>query len=122
MNKIYQAEFLYYYKNQPNKKEITKPTLSGKEVNLSCGDDMKLDLVIENCVIKDVGYQSQSCAVSEGAMSILAEYLIGKSVKEVKKITETDFVKLINLELTPARQKCALLGFYALKNALGKIV
>ena len=118
MNNIYKQEFLHYYKNQPNKRELENPTHKGRDVNTSCGDDLTVELKVENDKIKKIGYNGEGCAICEGAMSILSENIISKSTNDIKKLTIEEYLELLGLELTISRQKCALIGFNALKNAL----
>ena len=119
MQNIYSQEFLHYYKNQPNKKEINPFDLEGREVNLSCGDDLTVRLKLdqhENII--EVGYTGDGCAVCEGAMSMLAEELEGKHIDYIKSLSEEDFFNFLGLELTPSRQKCALIGYMGIMNSM----
>lgn len=119
MSNIYTQEFLHYYKSQPYKKKLSNFTNTGKEVNLSCGDEIMFELNVKDNKIEKIGYQSTGCAISEGAASILSEYIEGKKLDELKKLTKEDFFKLLGIELTPSRENCALLAFNALKIAIG---
>ena len=118
MEDIYTKEFLFYYKNQKNRQDLKKYTTKGREVNLSCGDDLTVKLLIKNGIVFDIGYTGEGCAVCEGSMSILSEYLENKSVKDITGLTKKDFLKLINIKLTPSRENCSLIGFNATKKAI----
>lgn len=122
MSNIYSQEFLYYYKNQPNKKEIDPYDIEGREMNISCGDDLTVKIKLDDQKnIQEIGYTGDACAISEGAMSMLAEELKGKNLKYFEEFSEHDFLDFLGLELTPARVKCAVIGYRAIKNALRKI-
>jgi len=121
MQDVYSQEFLYHFKNQPYKKMVKKPNLSGTSKNLSCGDKMSVNLVVKNGVIRDIGYNPNGCVVSSGAMSILAEFVIGKTVKDVKTLKEDDVIKLLHINLTPSRVLCALMGYNAIIDAVKKV-
>lgn len=121
MQNIYSQEFLHYYKNQPNKKLLSNFDLEGREVNLSCGDDLTVRIKLnDKNIIEDVGYTGDGCAVCEGAMSMLAEDLEGKHIEYIKEMTKEDFFDLLGLELTPSRQKCALIGYMGVMNGIEK--
>lgn len=114
---LYKKELLYYYKNQPHKKHITDGNFSGESVNASCGDEIKLELKVDNKgIIRDIGYSHGGCIVSGAVMSMMAERLIGKEFKYVKSITPDKWLSDIGFDLTDSRKKCALVGYQALKD------
>ena len=115
---IYSKEFLHHFKEQPHKGELKKYSTKGFAMNKHCGDEITIEILVEDEVVKDVGYNSNGCAVSQGSMAILSEYLIGKNISEVGKISESEFKKLLGIELTPSREACALVGYSALKKAV----
>lgn len=118
MNSLYKQELLFYYKNQPNRKKLDKKTHSGREVNTSCGDEINVELFVKDGIIKKVGYQIDGCIISNGAASMLSEYLEGKSVKDIKDFSKDRFIDILGIKLTPSREKCALMGYDAVKKAL----
>ena len=120
MSDIYSQEFLYYFKNQPHKKDLNRYSLSGKNANISCGDEIEIFLLVQDNIVKDIGYTSQGCAVSEASVSIFSENIIGKNINELKKLTPDDFLKMIPITLTTAREKCALVGYNAFLNCYEK--
>jgi nitrogen fixation protein NifU and related proteins len=61
-----------------------------------------------------------SCAVSKTSASIITDALKGKSVEEIKKLSEKDILELIMFDLTSSRKQCALLCYYAMQDALKK--
>ena len=57
--------------------------------------------------------------MSTSATYLLSEELKGRTVEEVKGMSDGDFLKLIGLEgISPARFRCVLIPFVALKRAL----
>ena len=124
----------------PHKKEIKCPTCCMMGHNPNCGDEIKLDLVIEGDKIVDMAFSGHGCAISQSSTSIMIEVLKGKTVNEAKKIVET-FIKMIkreklteserevlkdgvifeNISNMPARVKCALLSWHTLENLLEEL-
>jgi len=117
---LYKDEFLFHYKNQHNNKSLKIKSHVGKDVNSSCGDEVSIELEVKDGIIKDVGYSSSGCIISTGAISILSDFIIGKNLDFVDKLNEDEYIKLLGIDLTFARRKCALVGFTALKNSLNK--
>ena len=117
---LYKDEFLFHYKNQHYNKMLKTKSHAGKDINSSCGDEVTIELEVENCIIKDIGYSSSGCIISTGAISILSDFIIGKNLDFALSLTEDEYIKLLGIDLTFARRKCALVGFRALKSALSK--
>lgn len=121
---IYQQQILDHYKNPRNyvKHEalIHNFSHSGEAENVSCGDTIKLFLQVgeENDKITSVKFNGEGCSIAIATASILSEYLVEKSLTQALSMTEKDLLKLIGIELTPSRQRCATLSLLALQRAL----
>jgi len=85
--------------------------------NPSCGDKIEVRLFVKNGTIKDICFEGYGCVLSTASASILTEFMKGKSLTEVKQIDATKVISLLNIEITPARMKCALLPLDAIQVA-----
>ena len=118
MSDLYRDLILDHWKNPHNFGKLKKPTVEIKEANLLCGDDIELQIVVKKEKITDVKFSGEGCALSQAGASILTDILKGKSLSQVKRITEEKFLKILGIGPNPARLKCALLSFSALQKAL----
>ena len=119
-----------------HKKKLEDANLVLEGVNPSCGDDIILQLKVENGKIEDGSFVGDGCAISQASADIMLDMIIGRSVDEAKDLAET-FLKMIKGEATedeiegleeasalrdishmPARVKCAVLGWHTLSEAL----
>jgi len=66
-----------------NNKVIENFTHKSKHKNPLCGDEMEISLIIENDVIKDMGYQCKSCIYCQASVSLLSRKIKEKKVKEI---------------------------------------
>jgi nitrogen fixation NifU-like protein len=110
-------------------------------VNPTCGDEVTLRVQLsgegQSAVVADVSYDAAGCSISTAATSVLADEVIGHSVKEAltsfaamrKMLTSKgtdpgdedeigDGVAFAGVSKYPARVKCALLGWMAFTDAL----
>jgi nitrogen fixation protein NifU and related proteins len=117
-DELYKENILDHYKNPHNKKKIEHATHTHKEFNPSCGDEITLFLKVQNHIITDVGFEGTGCAISQASVSMLTEYIKGKSVEEIKKIKEEKILELLGISIGPSRLKCALLSLKTLQNSL----
>ena len=114
------------------------------QVNTSCGDEITLRVDVEGegdeAVIKDVSYDAIGCSISVASASMLADNIVGHTLKEAQEVFGAtkamlmskgkdsgdedvigDAVALAGVSQYPARVKCALLSWSALQDSLGKL-
>lgn len=112
---IYQEELLDHYENPSNYGTLPNPDISHEEDNPLCGDRIRIDLLIENDIIKEVRFSGHGCTISLAAASMLTEEIAGKPLAEVKQLSRDDILAMIGIPLGPVRVKCALLPLKVLK-------
>lgn len=123
--------------NPLHKKEMENPTMSLNGVNPSCGDDITLNLKIENDVIVDASFTGSGCAISQASCDMMADVIIGKQKDVALKLAEIfdrmikgqvsedeleeldEAASLQDISHMPARVKCAMLGWRTMKEMLG---
>lgn len=115
---LYADNILDHYKHPHHKSVMTDATVTHEEKNLTCGDKVTVMLKVENDIVTDVSWQGDGCAISQAAMSILSDELIGTSLTDLDAITPENIKTLLGIPVGTRRVKCALLCLHALKNAL----
>lgn len=113
---LYRQNILDHYKHPRNFGQV--PGVSHKETNSSCGDEVELGIVINNGIIKGVGFKGQGCAIAVAGASLLTEAIKGKKLSSVKKMTDSQAQKLFGIKVNPARKKCATLAWVALQHVV----
>lgn len=140
LKQLYTDLILEYNKDRTNKRKIADPTVHEHGHNPSCGDDIDIEVKIENGVIKDLAYTGSGCAISQASTAMMAELLQGQTVEEALRLCRlfldmirgkvTDESQLEELEAAitlkdiskmPVRVKCATLGWHTLEMALEKM-
>ena|SRR6056297_446310 len=137
LNSVYTDLIMHHNNKKENKGELEDPDLSEHGHNPNCGDDITLDLNIEDEIIKKAVFHGSGCAISQASTSIMIDLIKGKSVEEALELVDT-FIKMIKKEIDdkeelkklkdaralqnisnmPARVKCAVLSWHTLKEAL----
>ncbi len=115
---VYAENILDHYKHPRNTGHLESATVSHREQNLSCGDDLTVELLLENGVIQDIKWHGQGCAISQAAMSLLSEELMGASASDASAMNKDSVLTLLGVPVGARRLKCALLSLHTLKNAL----
>ena len=115
---IYREIILDHSKHPRNFGELDPADLTAEDTNPLCGDQIRMDLRVEDGVVADVKFSGRGCAVSLASASILTELVMGKPLAEVRALTKDDVLEEIGIPVSPARMKCALLGFNVLHLSL----
>lgn len=138
LKSLYQQLILEHYRSPRNKAELPEKTVEIHMRNPSCGDEIRLQLRIEDDRIADARFVGQGCSISQAAVSMMTQLIKGRSLAEADTVAERfkammhgdadaardksmgDLRALAGVSQFPVRVKCALLGFDALQEALRK--
>jgi nitrogen fixation protein NifU and related proteins len=118
MMDLYAEEILDHYKHPRHFGHLEEPTLIFHDTNPLCGDEITLELRIEDNKVADVSFTGQGCAISRAAASMMSEEIVGMSLDELKGWDKESILDLLGIEVGPVRIKCALLPLKALKSAV----
>ncbi len=117
------------------------------QVNPTCGDQVRLRVhLVDGAprpVIEAVSWEGQGCSISQASLSVLADLVEGVDVATADELAEAfralmhnrgrpldadreeflgDATAFVGVARYPARVKCALLGWMALRDALVRAV
>jgi nitrogen fixation NifU-like protein len=140
LDQLYQEIILDHYKH-PKGRGLREPF--GAEVhhvNPTCGDEITLRVRVEGDTITDVSWEGQGCSISQASASVLHELFTGHTMAEMMKAHSAfvelmgskgqvepdeavlgDAVAFAGVAKYPARVKCALLSWMALKDAVARV-
>jgi nitrogen fixation NifU-like protein len=137
LDDMYREVILDHYRSPRGKKPLDESNVSTHGHNPSCGDDIKMSLMVKDQILKDIHIDCQGCAISTASGSILAETMKGRSFDEVIQIAERvkkllkgeledisdddnleDIESLKGVRQFPVRIKCALLAWVTLIEGL----
>jgi len=115
MDDLYRENILDHFKNPRNKGHLEQPDISYQDANPLCGDEIGIELQVEDNKVKAARFHGHGCAISQASASMLMETIEGMSLDEVKQLTKEDIFDLLGISLSPVRVKCALLSLKVLK-------
>jgi nitrogen fixation protein NifU and related proteins len=115
MDDLYRENILDHYRYPRNKGHLDNPDIHYHDVNPFCGDEITLELKVEDDRIVDVAFEGKGCAISQASASMLTEEIVGMTLDEVKTLDKDFIVEMLGIEIGPVRMKCALLSLKVLK-------
>ena len=136
LSSLYQQLILEHYKKPRNRGLLEDRTVEVHVRNPACGDEIKLQLKIDDGVIRDLRFLGEGCSISQASVSMMTVILKDRSIKEAlglaRRFTQMmhgdpeaardrslrDLRALEGVSRFPIRVKCALLGFDALQEAV----
>ena len=116
---IYQDHILDHYEDPFHRGHLAGATHAHEDKNPLCGDVVRIELAVdEDGKIRNLYFDGQGCVISQASASMLLEEMYGKTVDDVKQFSAEEMLKLYGPRLTPNRQKCCLLSWRVLQEAV----
>ena len=139
---MYQQIILDHYKHPHHRGLPDAFDAEVHHVNPTCGDEVTVRVQLSGGVVCALGWEGEGCSISQASTSVMSDLVVGKPI-EAAMALQHKFLELMqsrgNAELTddeeealddavafegvsryPARVKCALLGWMAMKSAVAE--
>jgi len=82
----------------------------------ACGDVMKLQIRVEDGIIRDARFKTYGCGSAIASSSLLTEWVKGKTLDQAGKISNSEIAE--ELALPPVKIHCSILAEDAIKAAI----
>ncbi|MCL1872297.1 MAG: SUF system NifU family Fe-S cluster assembly protein [Promicromonosporaceae bacterium] len=146
LDQMYQQVILDHAKNPHGRGLVDAPAGDAvgesHQVNPTCGDEVTLRVAVADGTIDGVSWEGQGCSISQASTSVMTELVTGRTLAEVAELDGVfhrlmesrgkgldneededllgDATAFTGTSQFPARIKCALLGWAALKDSLAR--
>lgn len=134
LDDLYQQLILDHYRNPRGEGRLAAPSATVEENNPMCGDEVTVDVRLDDGRLAEIGHVGQGCSISQASASMLADSLPGRDAAEALDLIERfrlvmhreaevpdelgDAVALEGVAKFPARVKCALMSWLAAREAI----
>ena len=140
MESMYQDIILDHYKHPQHRGLPESFDAEVHHVNPTCGDEVTLRVRVADGRIAELGWDGEGCSISQASTSVMSELVSGKDITDAIALEEKflalmqsrgtaelseaeadeleDAVAFEGVSKYPARVKCALLGWMAMKSAV----
>ena len=139
LDELYQTIILDHYREKHHSGLREPYEAEVHHVNPSCGDELTLRVHLDGDTIADMSYDGEGCSISQASTSVLGDLVIGQDIDHFSGLYD-DFLEMMHSkgEITPdedrfedaiafagvskfpARVKCALLAWSALRDAVAQ--
>lgn len=114
---MYSEKVMDHFSNPRNVGELENANAIGEVGNAKCGDIMKMYMLIEDDIIKDIRFKTFGCGAAVATSSMATELVKGKSIKEALEITNKAVVEALD-GLPPVKIHCSVLAEEAIRSCL----
>ncbi|RRD47722.1 Fe-S cluster assembly sulfur transfer protein SufU [Tessaracoccus sp. OH4464_COT-324] len=137
LDELYQSIILDHYREKHHSGLREPHDVEVHHVNPSCGDELTLRVQLSDGRVGDVSYAAEGCSISQASTSIMTDLVIGKPVEHALELHDEflavmqskgelipdeerfeDAIAFAGVAKFPARVKCALLGWSAVRDAI----
>ena len=114
----YSDKVIDHYENPRNvgKFDIDETVGTGMVGAPACGDVMKLQIRVEDDIIRDACFKTYGCGSAIASSSLVTEWIKGKTLDEASTIKNSDIAE--ELALPPVKIHCSILAEDAVKAAI----
>ena len=85
LDDLYREIILDHYRSPRNRGELASPPAHRVEgFNPLCGDEITIDLVVEEGVLRDLKLSGHGCSISQASSSLMSVAVKGKRVEDVR--------------------------------------
>lgn len=148
MDQLYQQLILEHARTPHGRGLLEPGAAESHQVNPTCGDEVRLRVHLapdvagpDGPVLERVSWEGQGCSISQASLSVMSELVEGVPVAMAERLGATfrelmrsrgkgldeaeedqlgDATAFTGVSQYPARIKCALLGWAALRDALAQ--
>jgi nitrogen fixation NifU-like protein len=114
----YSDKVLDHYENPRNvgKLDIDDTVGTGMVGAPACGDVMKLQIKVQDGIIKDAKFKTYGCGSAVASSSLITEWIKGKTLAEAGSIKNSEIAE--HLALPPVKIHCSILAEDAIQAAI----
>lgn len=139
MEQLYQQVILDHSRQRSGERSITDPQGESFQVNPTCGDECRVQVILEEGVLTALAWTGKGCSISQASLSVMHQMLEGQTAAQAEELGELfrklmhargrelepedqeqleDLSAFTGVAKYPARIKCALLGWMAMRDAI----
>jgi len=135
LDELYRELILDHYKHPRHNEPLPDADVVAEGYNPLCGDEIEMQLTFDGDELSGIGITGRGCAISRASGSMMSELVMGKSIGEIRRLTD-EFKEMMTNADAPApedlgdlealqgvakfavRVKCATLAWHTLADGI----
>lgn len=135
LDELYRELILDHYKNPRHRHKLDQPDVVAEGYNPVCGDEVEMQLTFDGDRLTGIGVIGSGCSISQSSGSMMSELVEGKSVDEIRHLSDEftamlthpdgevpadlgDLEALHGVAKFAVRVKCATLAWHTLADGI----
>lgn len=135
LDELYRELILDHYKSPRHRTRLASPDVVAEGYNPVCGDEVEMQLNFESDRVSAIGVIGRGCSISQSSGSMMSELVEGKSIAEIRRLTDEftqmlrqpdgdvpedlgDLEALQGVAKFAVRVKCATLAWHTLADGI----
>ena len=112
---MYGEVILDHFRHPRNEGSLERPDIVHEDLNPLCGDRVRIELSIDDGVIRAARFRGDLCIIAKAASSMLTEMIAGARLDAVADLRQEELLGALHDEIPAGRRNCALLPLSVLK-------
>jgi nitrogen fixation NifU-like protein len=138
LDDLYRELILDHYRHPHHRGPLAHATYKAEGYNPLCGDEIEVQLELDDGVITDVAFGGRGCSISQASASMMTDAVKGRRREEALELLKSFKQMMLEPEKEPAeelgdleafqgvakfpvRVKCATLAWHVLEEGLEKM-
>ncbi len=135
LDELYRELILDHYRNPRHSEPLANPDVVAEGYNPLCGDEIEMQLTFDGDAVTGIGITGRGCAISRASGSMMSDLVMGKSVDEIRRLSDEFKEMMTNADSVPpedlgdlealqgvarfaVRVKCATLAWHTLVDGI----
>jgi nitrogen fixation NifU-like protein len=135
LDELYREVILDHYKHPRHNEPLPVADVVAEGYNPLCGDEIEMQLTFDGDELSGIGITGRGCAISRASGSMMSDLVLGKSVDEIRRLTDEfkgmmtnpdapapedlgDLEALQGVARFAVRVKCATLAWHTLADGI----
>lgn len=109
MNAPYGPVLIEHFRHPRNQGRLAAPTIAQEGANPLCGDRVRIELRLEDDVVREARFTANACAICVAACSMLTELVRNAPLDEVETLVVDDLLRSLESRIPQMRLNCVRL-------------
>jgi CTP:molybdopterin cytidylyltransferase MocA/NifU-like protein involved in Fe-S cluster formation len=105
----YSPTLIAHFRKPRNQGALAGPSITQEGTNPLCGDRVRIELLVEQDIVRDARFTANACAICVASASMLTDLVKKAPLDEIETLTVDDILHSLNAQVPPARMNCVRL-------------